>query len=84
MHIHQIEEIEYRTGPKLWDAGEGVCCAAYQLGGDCCTPPPEYDEADELTREERVELYGEAVVAETERLIATADARLATTDDEPF
>lgn len=32
MDLHQLEEMDYRNGPALWDAGEGVCCAAYQLG----------------------------------------------------
>jgi hypothetical protein len=32
MNLHQLEEIEYRDGPKLWDADPDVCCAAYQLG----------------------------------------------------
>ncbi len=32
LHPHEIEEMEYRDGPKLWDADPDVCCAAYQLG----------------------------------------------------
>ena len=32
MHPHELEEIEYRSGPVLWDATPGVCCAAYHLG----------------------------------------------------
>jgi hypothetical protein len=84
MNLHEIEEMEYRFGPKLWDAGEGVCCAAYQLGGDCCNAP-DYDEGDELSRAERVELYGEEAVANTERILADLDARRAATqDEEPF
>lgn len=32
MHPHELEEMEYRFGPRLWDATPGVCCAAFQLG----------------------------------------------------
>lgn len=87
MHVHEIEELEYRFGPKLWDAGEGVCCAAYQLGGDCCHGADDEPEAEDMTREELVELHGEAFVAESERMLAAAEARMAARfapDDCPF
>lgn len=44
MHIHEIEEIEYREGPRLWDATPGVCCAAFQLGA--CEHTEAYDPYD--------------------------------------
>lgn len=88
MHIHELEELEYRMGPKLWDAGEGVCCAAYQLGGDCCHAPDyEGDQEEPMTREELVELHGEDFVAETERMLAAGAARQAAMvpeGEEPF
>lgn len=80
------EEVDYRFGPKLWDAGEGVCCAAYQLGGDYCHAPDE-DPHDDMTREELVELYGEAEVARIEQLMAKGAAKIAaaySSDEEPF
>lgn len=42
MHPDEIEEIEYRFGPKLWDATPGVCCAAFQLGA-CPHTEGDYD-----------------------------------------
>jgi hypothetical protein len=52
MNLHLIEELEYRNGPVLWDAGEGVCCAAAQLGA--CRHSEEAAEAwyEELRAEE--------------------------------
>ena len=32
MNIHWREEMEFGSGPILWDATPGVCCAAAQLG----------------------------------------------------
>ena len=32
MHPHEIEEMEMQSGPRMWDAGEGVCCAYFQTG----------------------------------------------------
>lgn len=54
MHPHELEEIEYRSGPVLWDATPGVCCAAYQLG--CCDHTEaqvfeDYAEVERLWRE---------------------------------
>lgn len=31
-HPHEIEEAEFRSAPRLWDADPDVCCAAFQLG----------------------------------------------------
>lgn len=44
MHEDEREELEYGFGPKLWDAGEGVCCAAFQLGACSHTEDHDYDD----------------------------------------
>lgn len=45
-HPDEIEEMEMRFGPRLWDAGEGVCCAAFQLGA--CPHTEAFDEENDL------------------------------------
>jgi hypothetical protein len=32
MNLHELEEMEFGRGPRLWDADPDVCCAAFQLG----------------------------------------------------
>jgi len=34
------------AGPRLWDAGAGVCCAAFQLGACSHTEGAYYDDED--------------------------------------
>lgn len=47
-------------GPRLWDAGEGVCCAAYQLGACCHTEADDAEFYAELEAEWRRENPEEA------------------------
>jgi hypothetical protein len=73
-NLHEIEEIEHRFGPRMWDASPGVCCAYFQTGACSHT---EYDPEpwSDLTPEELAELTA-----------AEFHARLAATPtvDEPF
>ena len=55
MHPYEIEEREYRDGPRLWDADPDVCCAAFQLGA--C---PHTEAFEEPTDEELAELLDSA------------------------
>lgn len=45
-HPHEIEERDFAQGSRLWDGGEGVCCAAFQLGA--CAHTEGYDQTDDL------------------------------------
>lgn len=45
MDLHEIEERDFGRDGGLWDAGEGVCCAAYQLGA--CSHTEDFDPSDE-------------------------------------
>jgi hypothetical protein len=74
MTPHEIEEIEHRFGPRMWDATPGVCCAYFQIGACSHT---EYDPEPwtDLTPAELADL----TAAEDERR-----ARLAPMIDEPF
>ena len=59
MNLHELEEIEFRNGPVLWDADPDVCCAAYQLGACSHTEADAWEEApdlEELTAEEHAAL----------------------------
>jgi hypothetical protein len=71
-HPHEAEELEYRFGPRLWDAGEGVCCAASQLGA--CP----HDEADVWDYDD-VDDDPHPV-----RTTGADEVRYAVEDDEPF
>lgn len=44
MNLHEIEEMEFGFGPRLWDATPGVCCASFQLGACEHTESYDYDE----------------------------------------
>lgn len=46
MDLHEMEEREFGQGSRLWDAGEGVCCAAFQLGA--CKHTEQFGEWDEV------------------------------------
>lgn len=43
---HEIEEQDFHFSERLWDAGEGVCCAAFQLGACVHTESVEYEIAE--------------------------------------
>lgn len=43
-HPHLAEELDYRDGPRLWDADPDVCCAAFQLGACAHTEAPTDDD----------------------------------------
>jgi hypothetical protein len=62
MNAHEIEEMEFGQGSRLWDAGEGVCCAAFQLGACPHTEGDdgyyEEEEADFQTRLQRPYMGG--------------------------
>lgn len=45
MDLYEQEEIEYRFGPRMWDAGEGVCCAYFQTGACEHTESFDYEDA---------------------------------------
>lgn len=47
-HPHEIEELEMRYGPRMWDATPGVCCAYLQTGACDHTEAFNQDEIDEL------------------------------------
>jgi hypothetical protein len=67
-HPHELEEIEYATGPRLWDATPGVCCAAFQLGA--CEHTESFDPYDDDEFE--------AAQEEQDRIVGVV------IDDEPF
>lgn len=48
MNLHEIEEMEFGRDGGLWDAGEGVCCAAFQLGACSHTEGAQYEYEDEV------------------------------------
>lgn len=56
-----VEDQDFDIGPALWDAGEGVCCAAFQLGACAHTEGGEggYD-SDPLTDQTPAQLDAEA------------------------
>lgn len=69
---HEIDELEFGFGPRLWDADPDVCCAAFQLGA-CAHTESAYDD------------YLDALEAGDIPAIVEAPAQVATlTDDEPF
>lgn len=45
MNIQEREEAEFGQGPRLWDAGEGVCCAEFQTGA--CRHTESFDYEDD-------------------------------------
>jgi hypothetical protein len=47
MNQHEREEQEFGMGPKLWDAGEGVCCSAFQLGACAHTEAVEIEDNED-------------------------------------
>lgn len=47
VHPHELEEIEFQDGPRLWDITPGVCCAAAQLGACNHSEGAEYDFGDD-------------------------------------
>lgn len=60
MHPHEVEEIEMQSGPRLWDATPGVCCAAFQLGA-CSHTEDYYDEYHHEPKVgDRVRIYAPA------------------------
>lgn len=67
-NYHEVDEANFGQGPALWDAGEGVCCPAFQLGACEHTEAHIYDELEEL----------EAV------LVPAPTAAPPALDDEPF
>lgn len=86
MHPHELEEIEYRSGPVLWDATPGVCCAAYQLGA--CDHTEAWD-SDFYAEEEarwRAENPAEAAAQDAAHAawLAEEEARRAETAGDPF
>lgn len=90
-NLHEMEEIEYRFGPRLWDAGEGVCCAAFQLGACSHTEDFDPDEAfagsdpswDEFEAESLAAMAAAGYAGANIR--KTADGEIEVfTDDEPF
>jgi hypothetical protein len=93
MNLHEAEEIEYQAsrGDRLWSADPTDCCGGMHQLGVCLKVEAEIAEMQQddepMTREELVELHGEAFVAETEAILARADARWAdrfAAGDEPF
>lgn len=46
MNEQEREEMDFGTSGALWDAGEGVCCAAFQLGA-CPHTEGEYHDDDD-------------------------------------
>ena len=54
MHPHQIEELEHRDGPALWDASPDVCCAAFQLGACLHTEDAIAEMDDYFADQERI------------------------------
>ena len=48
MNIHEAEEIEFGSGPRLWDADPSVCCAAFQLGA--CKHTEDFEQEEEPHR----------------------------------
>jgi hypothetical protein len=80
---HYEELADREPGPILWDAGEGVCCAAAQLGAcrhsEAYEPTAEELEADRKAWEERL-AQDPALAAEVARILAPAPVL----DEEPF
>jgi hypothetical protein len=86
-HPHEIEEMEARFGPRLWDATPGVCCAAFQLGA--CAHTEAFDPENERCGCQlsncpscREDALADAMAAD----YAARQARtvLVAEDDEPF
>jgi hypothetical protein len=43
-NLHELEELDFGRGPRLWDADPDVCCAAFQLGACAHTEAFDYDD----------------------------------------
>jgi hypothetical protein len=72
MSYFYAEDADHDMGPRLWDAGEGVCCAAYQLGA--CAHTEAAAEA----------WYEELLAEEAGPVVPVACPPVAPDDDEPF
>lgn len=46
LNDHEREEAEYRDSPRMWDAGEGVCCPYFQTGACAHTEAIEAEDQD--------------------------------------
>jgi hypothetical protein len=76
MHIHELEELEYRNGPKFWSADPTDCCGGMHQLGVCLKAEAEMAEMEAqmeweaLTDEERaaIDAREEARRAEAKRL----------------
>ena len=44
LHPHDSEERDFSRDYGLWDGGEGVCCAAFQLGACSHTEVDDMDD----------------------------------------
>lgn len=82
MHPHEIEEMEYRDGPKLWDADPDVCCAAAQLGA--CVHSEAWTEWDEADAVAATFAHDVAHPIETVMAAARRMAERLTDAKEPF
>ena len=67
IHPYEIEEREYRDGPRLWDADPDVCCAAFQLGACAHTEAEAIDYDDIELRDEEIGLVPLAEVSTIEQ-----------------
>lgn len=54
-NLHLAEEIEFGSGPALWDAD--ACCGAFQLGACSHTEIPYEDDLDAERPEDDVERW---------------------------